>query len=77
MNNLNVVITAPMLTVAEYAERTGQTIPSVEAQIGNNILPIIQPKGARSTRFINMIELIKLCDQAEYQKPIHQRVVWG
>ena len=77
MSNLNVVVSIPMLSIEAYAERTGQEIRAVEHQVKSKTLPTVQPLGARSKIFINMIELIKLCDSAESRKPIHQQVTWG
>lgn len=76
MSNLNLTVNTPLLTIAEYAKRTGQTDRAVESQVINKTLPTVQ-NGARSKIFINMIELIKLCDKAEETKPVHQQVVWG
>ena len=77
MSNLNLVVNTPLLTIEEYANKTGQDERAVMHQVSKKALPTVQPLGARSKIFINMIELIKLCDNAESQKPIHQQVVWG
>lgn len=72
---INLVISEPLLTLEEYAKRTGQTIDSVKDQARRHFLPIVQ-KEARGLRFVNMVELTQRCLNHAEQQPKHLKT-WG
>ena len=72
---INLIVTEPLLTLEEYAKRTGQTIDVVKHQASKGFLPIIQER-PRATRFVNMVALTNRCLQHEEQQPAHLKT-WG
>ncbi len=58
----------PMLSLSEYARRTGITVDSVRNQILQGQLPVIQHE-TRGTRYINMVKLTEFCMEADADKP--------
>ena len=65
--NINLPLDAPMLSIGEYARRTGVSIDSVRNQMEKGHLPFIQYE-ARGTRYINMVQLYQRCSEANADK---------
>jgi hypothetical protein len=61
-------IDTPMLSIEEYARRTGVTVISVRKQCEKGHLPFIQCE-ERGTRYINMVQLTQRCLEANAGKP--------
>ncbi|WP_019615116.1 hypothetical protein [Psychromonas ossibalaenae] len=66
--NMTLSFGPPLLSLEEYARRTGITIDSVRNQIIKGQLPFIQ-HGTRGTRYINMVQLTQLCLEANTDNP--------
>jgi hypothetical protein len=56
-----------MLSIPEFAKRTGITVESVKKQMDKGHLPFIQNE-LRGTRYINMLQLAKRCEEANTDK---------
>ena len=57
----------PMLSLEEYARRTGITVVSVRKQCDKGHLPFIQCE-TRGVRYINMVQLTQRCAEANSDK---------
>ena len=57
----------PLLSIEEYARRTGITVASVRNQCDKGHLPFIQQE-TRGTRYINMVQLYKRCNEANAER---------
>jgi hypothetical protein len=57
-----------MLSIEEYARRTGVSIDSVRKQCEKGHLPFIQAE-RRGRRYINMVLLTQRCLDANAEKP--------
>ena len=64
---LTLSLDAPLLTIEEFARRTGATVLSVGKQCERRQLPFIQYE-AGGRRYINMVQLTQLCDKANANK---------
>ena len=69
--SMTIALDVPLLTIPEYARRSGATINVVRKQCDNGQLPFIQ-NGTGGTRYINMVQLYKYCEEANANKP-HNR----
>ncbi len=58
----------PLLSLDEYASRTGISVDSVRKQMEKGHLPFIQHEN-RGTRYINMVQLTQRCAEANNDKP--------
>ncbi|MBL4831294.1 MAG: hypothetical protein JKY55_15585 [Aliivibrio sp.] len=58
---------APLLSIAEYAKRSGTSVDSVKKQCDKGHLPFIQHE-QRGKRYINMVQLMKRCEEANAGK---------
>jgi len=65
--SLTLSLDSPLLSITEYATRTGITIDSVRKQMEKGHLPFIQHE-ARGTRYINMVQLTQRCAEANSDK---------
>lgn len=65
--SLTLSLDTPLLTIAEYARRSGMTINVVRKQCESGQLPFIQ-NGTNSTRYINMVQLTQRCMEANADK---------
>jgi hypothetical protein len=74
--NVIIQVPEPMLSVAEYAKRVGETPKVIRDEIDNKILPFIQPK-EKGKKFINMTALLMLTIEAEGNKAEHNKVCWS
>lgn len=54
--SMTLAIDVPMLSIPEYARRSGTTVESVKKQCDKGHLPFIQNE-PRGTRYINMVQL--------------------
>ncbi len=69
--NMTLSLDTPLLTLPEYARRSGATVNVVRKQCENGQLPFIQ-NGTGGTRYINMVQLTQRCMEANADKP-HNR----
>lgn len=69
--NLTLSIDTPLLSIDEYARRTGISVNSVRNQCEKGHLPFIQCE-QRGSRYINMVQLYQMCNEANEDKP-HNR----
>lgn len=74
--NVSIQVPEPLLSIAEYAERVGETPKVIRDEINNNILPFIQPK-EKGKIFVNMTALLMLTLEAEEKKDEHNKVCWS
>lgn len=74
--NITISVKEPLLSVAEYAKRVGETTKVIRDEIDNKILPFIQPK-ENGKKFINMTALLMLTIEAEEKKDEHNKVCWS
>lgn len=65
--SITLALDAPMLSLDEYARRTGISVESVRKQCDKGHLPFIQ-KEAKGTRYINMVQLYQQCNDANADK---------
>lgn len=65
--NMTLSLDTPMLSIDEYARRTGVSIDSVRKQMEKGHLPFIQ-NGTRGTRYVNMVQLTQRCAEANADK---------
>ena len=65
--NMTLSLDSPMLSLEEYARRTGVTVVSVRKQCEKGHLPFIQCED-RGTRYINMVQLTQICMEANADK---------
>jgi hypothetical protein len=75
--NVSIQVPEPMLSIAEYAKRVGETPKVIRDDIDNKVLPFIQPKGERGKKFVNMTALLMLTIEAEEKKDEHNKVCWS
>lgn len=66
--SLTLAIDVPLLSIPEYAKRSGATVESVKKQCDKGHLPFIQNE-PRGTRYINIVQLMKRCEEANAAKP--------
>lgn len=64
---MNIILDTPMLSLEEYARRTGITVESVRNQCDKGHLPFIQ-KTRNGKRYINMVQLFKRCNDANAEQ---------
>jgi hypothetical protein len=74
--NITINVKEPLLSIAEYAKRVGETPKVIRDEIDNKILPFIQPK-EKGKKFINMTALLMLTIEAEEKKDEHNKVCWS
>jgi hypothetical protein len=74
--NITISVQEPMLSVAEYAKRVGESPKVIRDEINNNVLPFIQPK-EKGKIFVNMTALLMLTIEAEEKKDEHNKVCWS
>jgi hypothetical protein len=74
--NITISVKEPLLSVAEYAERVGQTQKVTRDQITSGFLPYVQAK-EKGNKFINMTALLILTLEAEGNKAEHNKVCWS
>lgn len=67
MMTMTLSLDTPMLSLDEYARRTGITVNVVRKQCESGMLPFIQHE-TRGTRYINMVQLYQLCEEANADK---------
>jgi hypothetical protein len=65
--NMTLSLDTPLLSLSEYASRTGISIDSVRKQMEKGHLPFIQHE-VRGTRYINMVQLTQRCAEANSDK---------
>lgn len=65
--SLTLSLDTPLLSLSEYATRTGISIDSVRKQMEKGHLPFIQHE-TRGTRYINMVQLTQKCAEANADK---------
>ncbi|WP_022940085.1 hypothetical protein [Psychromonas hadalis] len=65
--HMTLSLDVPMLSIAEYAKRTGISVDSVKKQCVKGQLPFIQTE-LRGTRYINMVQLTQRCAEANADK---------
>lgn len=66
--SITIAVDSPILSIEEFAKRTGQTECAVANQMNKGTLPFIQSQ-PRATRFVNVIQLSKICEEANADKP--------
>lgn len=66
--SITITVDSPVLSIPEFARRTGQTECAVAAQMDRGALPFIQYQ-PRASRFVNIITLIKICEESNADKP--------
>ncbi|WP_220485913.1 hypothetical protein [Psychromonas sp. SR45-3] len=65
--SMTIALDVPLLTIPEYARRSGATINVVRKQCDNGQLPFVQ-NGTGGTRYINMVQLTQRCMDANADK---------
>ncbi len=66
--NITLALDTPLLSIAEFAKRSGITIRSVQKQCETGQLPVIQ-RGVRGIRYINMVQLTQRCAESNSNEP--------
>jgi hypothetical protein len=65
--SMTLSLDTPLLSLGEYARRTGISVESVRKQMDKGHLPFIQHEN-RGTRYINMLQLTQRCADANADK---------
>lgn len=65
-------IDSPLLTIEEFAKRSGMTKDAVRHKVNNGELPTVDTRldpTKRGRIYINMVKLVEMADQAEFMHP--------
>ena len=65
--SMTLSLDTPLLSLHEYAKRTGISVDSVRKQCMTGQLPFIQHE-TRGTRYVNMVQLTQRCAEANADK---------
>ena len=66
--SITIALDSPVLSIPEFAKRTGQTKEAIASQMDSGALPFIQHQ-FRATRFVNMLKLAQICEESNADKP--------
>ena len=66
--SITIAVDSPILSIPEFAKRTGQTECAVAAQMDRGAIPFIQHQ-PRATRFVNILKLAQICQESNVDKP--------
>lgn len=62
--SITISFDAPILSIPEFAKRTGQTEDAIAMQMRRGAIPFIQHQ-PRATRFVNMVKLAEICSESD------------